>query len=123
MQKEATVLINRPETIKVYSEWDLDSAKEFTNILFEYVSDGRIIFELNAKKGSIVSEFLITIFEGLSSAILYDLIKLIFRILKREKKLKREVKPTHIFTLEKEYIVTGDNKSTIPEDLKKELFD
>lgn len=122
MLKELNVLETKYPVIKIHAEWDLDSAKEFTNNLYEYVAQSKISFELNTRRGSIINEFIITIFEGIASAVVYDLIKFIFRLLKKEKQNKFVIKPVHIFTLEKEYVITGGKDSIIPEELKEELF-
>jgi hypothetical protein len=123
MQRERYVLENGPFQVKVLAEWGVEDASSFTSRLYEYTLRGDILFELRAKKGSLVTEFVISIIGGIASAILYDLIKLIFDRLKQQKLKGKKIKPVHIFTLKEEYIITGDNNSKIPEDLKKELFD
>jgi|SRR3989339_1438388 len=122
MQKERYVLENEPFRVKVIAEWGVDDASSFTDKLYEYTSKGDISFELRAKKGSLMTEFIISITGGVASAVLYDLIKLIFNRLKQQKLKGKGIKPVHIFTLKEEYVITGDNNSKIPEDLKKELF-
>lgn len=123
MQKEKYIIENEPFQVKILAEWDVDDAKDFTNRLYEYTDNGDISFELNARKGSLITEFIISITGGVASAILYDLIKMIFNKVKQEKIKGKEIKPIHIFTLKEKYIITGDNSSKIPDDLKKVLFD
>lgn len=123
MQSEMTVLENEPFQFRVLAEWDADSANFFTKKLFEYAEDGKISFELRAKRGSLITEFTITVFEGLISAVIYDFIKIIYKLLKKNKEEGKEIKPVHIFTLKEEFIITGDKDSKIPDELKKELFE
>ena len=122
MQKERYFLENEPARIKIHAEWNINDASYFVKKLYEYVEESKISFELNAKKGSIINEFFITIFGGIASALIYDLIKTIFNLLKKERIKGNQVKPVYIFTLKEEYIITGDKDSKIPEELKEELF-
>lgn len=107
---------------KISAEWDVDSATYFTRRLYEYVHNGRISFELNTRKGSLVTQFTITIIEGVLSAILYDLIKMIYHLLKKRKEKNEIIKPVYIFTEKEEFVITGDKSSKIPDELKRELF-
>lgn len=122
MQREAYALENEPFQLKVVADWDAESASHFTSHLYGYVERGEIYFDLHANKGSVLTEFVISIISGIVSAILYDLIKIIFNKLKYDKLNGRVVKPIHIFTLNEEYIITGDSNSKIPDTLKDELF-
>ena len=123
MQKETSVLKNHPVSFKILAEWDIESAVYFTKKLYQYVNQGKLSFELKARNGSVSTEFLITIFGGVASAIIYDLIKEIFLTLKKNKLNNKEIKPVYVFTKETEYIITGDKDSKIPDELKDELFD
>ena len=117
MQKEAYVLENEPFQLKIIADWDSESANYLTGKLYEYVENGNLSFDLHANKGSVITEFVISIFGGIASAVLYDLIKVIFNRLKG-----KIVKPVHFFTLKEEYVITGDRDSKIPDNLKDELF-
>lgn len=122
MQKEISVLDNEPVQFKIQANWDVEDAVNFTKELYDSTNKGIISFELNARKGSLSTDFVITILTGVASAFLYDIIKFIFKLLKRDKDNNREIKPVYIFTDKEEFIITGDNKSKIPDKLKEELF-
>jgi len=123
MQKEVTVLENQPVIFKIQAEWDSESANFLTKRLFEYAEDGKISFELKTKKGSLVTEFTITILEGVASAIIYDIIKIIYKLLKSRRENNRRVKSVYLFTEREQFVITGDKDSKIPDELKRELFD
>jgi len=123
MQKEVTVLESGPFQFKILAEWDAESANFFIKMLFEHAEDGKISFELKTRKGSLITEFIITVFEGVLSAILYDVIKIIYKLLKGKKENNKEVKPVYIFTEKEQFVITGDKNSKIPDELKRELFD
>jgi len=122
MQREAYVLENEPFKLKIIADWDSESANYFTGELYKYVKKGNLSFDLHANRGSLLTEFVISIVSGIASAILYDLIKIIFNRLKRNRLNGKLVKPVHFFTFKEEYVITGDKDSKIPDDLKDELF-
>ena len=117
------ILVQKEESqFKINTQLTAENSAYLTKLLFDYVEQGKIDFELKSKKGSVISEILVNVLGGLFSAILYDLIKKIYHKLKDERKKDEEIKPVHIFTTKEEFVITGDKNSKIPEELKKELF-
>ena len=116
MQKQ--VLVQKGEdSFKIHTTLDIENSSYLVKLLFEYVEQGKITFELQSKKGSIISEILVNVAGGLFSAVLYDLAKKVYNQLKEEKKKGKEIKPIEIFTESKHYVITGDEKSVLPENL------
>jgi len=116
MQKQTTILEKDFSIFKIHTNLDAINSAFLTKILFEYVEQGKIDFELKSKKGSVVSEIIVNVVGGLFSVVLYDLSKKIFTMLKNEKQKGKEIKPVHIFTENKEYLVTGDDNSKMPKE-------
>jgi uncharacterized membrane-anchored protein len=115
--KRGQIAVQEIQTeFKIHTELDVEDSLFITGILLEYVSDGKITFELNARKGSIISEFLVNVIGGLFSAVLYDLTKKIYNRLKEEKQKGKAIKPVHIFLRDKQYILTGDELDSLPKD-------
>lgn len=106
------------EIIKIKAEWDVDNSSFLTKELYKYVAKGQIKFDLNAKKGSVILNISIGVISGLGANILYDIIKLIYRRLKKEIEKGREVKPVKVISAHEEFIITGDEKSKLPKDLE-----
>lgn len=111
------VLVQKEETsFKIHMNLDAENSAFLTKLLFEYVEQGKIDFELKSKKGSIVSEILINVAGGLFSAVLYDLIKKIYQRLREEKNRGKEIKPVEIFLKDKQYILTGNGSDNLPKE-------
>jgi len=115
MQKQAIVLQNDTSSFKIHANLDSENSVYISKLLFEYVEQGKIDFELKSKNGSIISEILVNVAGGLFSAVLYDLIKKIYNRLKEERKKGKEIKPVEIFTESKHYVITGDESDILPE--------
>lgn len=98
---------------KIHAILNIENSTFLINLLFQYVEQGKITFELKSKKGSIVSEILINVVGGVFSAILYDLAKNIHKKLKENKNSKSKV---NIFTENKEYILTGADSDMLPKE-------
>jgi len=107
---------------KIKAELDVESAVYVTRTLYNYVNQGDISLEINARKGSLITEIIVTVLTGLATDILYDITKIIYKLLKNIKEENKKVKPVYILTEREQFIITGDKDSKIPEDLKKELF-
>jgi len=114
MQKQATILQNDSSSFKIHADLDTENSAYVSKLLFEYVEQGKIDFELKSKKGSIVSEILVNVAGGLFSVVLYDLMKKIYQKLKEEKKKGKEIKPVDIFTESKHYVITGGKSDILP---------
>ena len=109
------ILLQKQEyKFKIHTNLDTENSAFLTKLLFEYVEQGRIDFELKSKKGSIVSEILVNVVGGLFSAVLYDLAKKIYNQLKEEKKRGKEIKPVHIFTEKEKFVITGNDSDILP---------
>lgn len=121
MQKEMTILENEPFRFKIHAEWDSESATYFTRELYRYAEKGRISFELNTRKGSLLTDFLVSILANVVTDVFYNLIKKIYKIVRKQKQKGKVIKPVHIFTEKEEFIITGEKDSRIPEELKREL--
>jgi hypothetical protein len=115
MQKQAAILENDLSTFKINSNLDVEDSVYIARILFDYVEQGKLTFELSSKKGSVVSEFIVSVIGGVFSNILYDLAKKIYNKLKEEKQIGKIVKPVYIFLPDKQYIITGDESDKLPE--------
>lgn len=116
MQKQALVLENDSSSFKIHTNLDVENSSYVSKLLFEYVEQGKITFELKSKKGSIASEILVNVVGGLFSAVLYDLIKKLHKKLKEEKLKGKEIKPIEIFTETKHYVITGEESDVRPEE-------
>ena len=103
------------DSFKIHANLDAENSAYLTKLLFEYVEQGKINFELGSKKGSVITEILVNIAGGLLSAILYDLIKKLHKRLQEEKKMGKEIKPIEIFTESKHYVINGDESDILPE--------
>ena len=114
MQKQAIVLKNDLYSFKIHTNLDKENSVYLTKLLFEYVEQGKIDFELNSKKGSIVSEILVNVAGGLFSAVLYDLAKKLYSQLREEKKKGKEIKPIYIFTEKEKFVISGDESDILP---------
>jgi len=115
MPKQIAVL--KEETVfKIHTDLDVNNSVYVTQLLFEYVSQGKISFEMNSKKGSIVSEFVVNVLGGLFSAVIYDLVKKIYNRLKEERHRGREIKPVYIFLPDRQYILTGKEEDILPKE-------
>lgn len=117
------MLILKNETqFKIHTDLDINTSTWIVNKLFNKVKQGKIIFELQSKKGSLVNEFTINVVGGVFSAVLYDLIKYFYKLLKKQKEKTKgkniEIKPIYIFTEKEQYIITGDKNSKLPKDLE-----
>ncbi len=123
------------EVIKIKASWDVDNATYLTRHLYKYVAKGNIKFSIEAKKGSVETEFLISVIrditpsyrgvvDGLSVYFLAKLIELIYKHLKREREMGRHPKDVEVIVAkpEKIYIITGDKRSQMPEGLKYKLM-
>ena len=99
---------------KIHTNLDVKDSTFITNLLFNYVQQGKITFELKSKSGSIANEIIINVLGGLFSAVLYDLIKKLHQYIK-EKKKDKKVNPIYIFTEKKEYVLTGEESDNIPD--------
>jgi len=91
--------------------------------LYKYVARGNIKFELKANKGSILTDISISVIGSVVGDFVYKLIEFIFKKLKKEKEMGRNIKPVKIITTRDEYIVTGDRESKIPNELKDKLIE
>lgn len=109
------------EIIRIKADWDVDNSSFLTKKLYKYVASGQIKFDLNANKGSVLLNISIGVIAGLGSNILYDLIKFIYKKLKKEKEMGRNVKPVEVISHQDKYIITGDEKTKVPLDLEKWL--
>ncbi len=110
------ILIQRQEAhFKIHANLDVENSSYLTKLLFEYVEQGKIEFEIKAKKGSVVSEVLVNVLGGLFSAVLYDLMKQIHKMLKEQRKKGLDVKPVYVFLSDRQYILTGEEKDKLPE--------
>ena len=115
MQRQIAVL--KEESIfKIHTNLDVDSSVFVTKLLFEYVSQGKITFELNSKKGSIVSEFVVNVLGGLFSAVLYDLVKKVYNHLKEQRKNGKDIKPVYVFLPDRQYVLTGKDDDNLPKE-------
>ena len=115
MQKQVLVQKEGADSFKIHTSLDVENSAYLTKLLFEYVKQGKIAFELESKKGSIVSEILINVAGGLLSAILYDLAKKLHQKLKEEKQKGKTIKPIEIFTESKHYVISGSDSDILPE--------
>ena len=112
MQKQ--ILVQKEEnSFKIHANLDSENSAYISKLLFEYVEQGKIDFELKSKKGSVVSEILVNVAGGLFSAVLYDLIKKIYERLKEERKKGKEIKPVEIFLKDRKYTLTGKDTDNI----------
>ncbi|MBU0963061.1 MAG: hypothetical protein KKD48_04120 [Nanoarchaeota archaeon] len=109
------------EIIRIKANWDVDNATYLTHELYKYVAKGNIKFELKANKGSILTDISISVIGGGAGNFVFKLIEFIYKKLKKEKELGREIKPVNISTTREEYIITGDKESKIPEEIKYKL--
>lgn len=115
MQRQIT--ISKEESLfKIHSDLDVDSSVYLTKLLFQYVSEGKITFELSSRKGSVVTEIVINVLGGLFSAVLYDLTKKIYQRLKEERQKGKEIRPVYIFLKDRQYILTGNDEDKLPEE-------
>ena len=109
------ILVQKEESVfKIHADLDVENSAFLAKLLFEYVSQGKITFELNSKKGSVLSEFIINVLGGLFSAVLYDLTKKIYNRLKEEKQKGKEIKPVNIFLKDRQYTLTGEDSDSLP---------
>jgi hypothetical protein len=110
------ILVQKEESVfKIHTDLDVENSTFLAKLLFQYVEQGKMTFELSSKTGSVVSEFTINVLGGLFSAVLYDLTKKIYTRLKEEKHKGREIKPVHIFLKDRQYTLTGDELDSLPE--------
>lgn len=106
------------EIIRIKTDWDVENSTFLTKELYKYVAKKQIKFDLTAEKGSVILNISIGIICGLGADILYDLIKLIYKRLKSEISMGREVKPVEIISHNQKFIITGDEKSILPKNLE-----
>lgn len=112
MQKQ--ILVQKEEnSFKIHANLDSENSAYLSKLLFEYVEQGKIDFELKSKKGSIISEIIVNVIGGLFSAVLYDLIKKIHQRLKEERKKGKEIKPVYVFLKDKRYTLTGKDSDNL----------
>lgn len=96
MQKQAIVLENDSSSFKIHTNLNIENSAYLAKLLFAYVEQGKIDFEL-------------------FSAVLYDLIKNLHKRLNEEKKRGKEIKPIYIFTEKEKFVITGDDSDILPE--------
>jgi hypothetical protein len=110
------------DIIKVEAEWDVEDATFLTKKLYKDVAKGHIKFIVDAKPGSLFTTFSISVMSELirsvAGSFLYDLIKTIYKRLKRDKELGREPKPVKVSNTVGTYTITGDKNSKLPEGLE-----
>ena len=110
------ILIQKEESVfNIHADLNVEHSAYLSKLLFEYVEEGKIDFELKSKKGSIVSEILVNVAGGVFSAGFYDLAMKTYNRLKEEKQKGKEIKPIEIFTESEHYVITGDELDRLPE--------
>jgi hypothetical protein len=114
MQKQ--ILILKEETaFKIQANLDVENSVFLTKLLFEYVEQNKITFELSSKRGSIISEFIVNVIGGLFSSVLYNLAKRIYDKLREDKLKGKKISPVYIFLPDRQYVLTGENTDVLPD--------
>jgi len=114
MQKGVSVQQLEP-VFKIQANLDVEDSVFLTKILFEYVLEGKIAFELNSKNGSVINEFFINVVGGLFASVLYDVVKNIYNYLRKQKLGGKKVNPVYILLRDRQYVLTGEDSDEIPQ--------
>lgn len=109
-------LIQQLESVyKVQTNLDVEDSTFIINLLFQYVSEGKIQFELASKKGSVISEFIVSVVGGLFASVLYDFVKKVYDRLRENRKNGKKINPVYIFLSDRQYVLTGEDNDVLPE--------
>lgn len=103
------------DIIVVNADWDVNNAIWLTRKLYRSVVKEEIVFDVHSKKGSLMTEFVIAVGGGLGSIYLFELCKIIFNRLRREKDMGKQIKDIHIHigrNTHDVYIITGNLETT-----------
>lgn len=100
--------------MQIVTNWDWRNTTLFTSKLYRDIKNKKIQFELKAKPGSLIVEFIIAASSGLTAAIVYGILQYIWRRMNKEGQKGKTLQPVEVKISNHVYVVTGRKTDRFP---------
>ena len=108
--------LKKKGTIEIKAKWDTWNTTLLTSKLYRHVKKGEIEFELQAKKGSIITNFLVKLVYDIGITFFPDLTKYIWKRIRKQRDKGKQLPPVTVINYidNRTIIITGSDEDELP---------